>query len=74
MLQALDDGEVGVGKVGVLSNHGDVDLFSKGIKMMSHGRPFVKKGGHRAIQVQDIAQPLFMKHEWYVVDVWDIVG
>ena len=74
MLQAFDDREVSVGKVSVLSNHRDVDLFSEGIKVMSHGRPVIEDVGDRTIQVEDITQPLFMEHEWYVVDVWNVVG
>ena len=50
MLQAFDDREVRIGKVGVLANHGDVNLFCEGVEMMRHGLSTLQEDRGRAIQ------------------------
>ena len=45
VLQTLNDGEVRVGKVVVLANHGDVDLFGERVQMEGHGLPIVQHSG-----------------------------
>ena len=73
MLQAFDDREVGIRKVGVLPNHGNVDFLGQRVKMMCHPFPLFKKIGGGAIHFQNIAQALFLQHQWDVVDVGDVV-
>ena len=50
-----------------------MDLFGEGIEVMGHFLPVTKQGGGRAINVQNVAQTLFLEHQWYVVDVRYIV-
>ena len=65
--------EISIGKIGVLSDHGDVDLFGEFIEAMSHGLPFCEKACIIAINVKNIAESLFFKHQWNVVDVGDVM-
>ena len=73
VLQALDDGKVSVGEVGVLPNHGDVNLFGQGIEVVGHGLPFLQHAGGRTVHAENIAQALLLKHQRNMVDVGDIV-
>ena len=45
MLQALDDGQISIGEVGVLADHGNVDFFGKRVKVVGHRFPLVQHPG-----------------------------
>ena len=62
MLEALDDREVSVRKVGVFAHHGDVHFFGERVEMVRHGFPVLKQRRGRAINIQNVAQPLFLQH------------
>ena len=73
VLEALDHGEIGIGEVGVLSNHCYVHFFAKCVKMMRHDFPVRKQGSRMAINAQNITQSLFLEHQGNVVDVRDVM-
>ena len=73
MLQGLDDGEIGIGEVGVLPNHGNVDFFCEFIETMSHRSPFIEKTCFVTIDIENVAESLFFKHQWDMVDVRNIM-
>ena len=73
VLQAFDDREIGVGEVGVLANHRDVDFFGQRVEVVGHCTPFVKEAGGGTIHSEDFAETLFLEHERDVVDVGHVV-